>query len=175
MHIVIGLLVLAAGAYWWLQLGRNAAEAANEIVDMGRDAIGAARQWNFKRRTNVHPVDGIDDPKLAAGALAAALVELGGLPTQERRSALLVALQSRLDMGVEDAKELLVLSNWFITSCDGADGAVSRLSRRLKKLDGVDLLDPALETLRAAVAVDGELTPKQRDALTNVARTFGRS
>lgn len=176
MHILLAVLAVVGGAVYWLYRARNAADMAGEIADMGRDAIGAARQWNFKRRTNVHPVDSIDEPRLAAGALAVALVELGGLQTTEGRAALSSALRNDLTLTGAEAEELMVLAPWLIQSCGAAERAVPRLARRLRKLDGAALLDPALAAMKAAmIGGDAALTDAQRTALVDVARTFGRA
>lgn len=174
MHILIGILAVAAAVVFWIVRARNAADLAGEALDMGRDVIGAARQWNFKRRTNVHPVDGIDNPDLAAGALAFALTELGGLSTKERQEALSEGLARAFALSPKEVEEMLVLSVWFVTSCNGPAAAAPRLARRLRTLGGEDRFERTVEAFRAAAAVDGDLNDVQRETLAEVSRTLGR-
>jgi hypothetical protein len=174
VHIVIGILAVAAAVCFWIVRARNAAGMAGDALEMGRDVIGAARQWNFKRRTNVHPVDGIDTPDLAAGALAFALTELGGLSTRERRAALSDGLARAFALPSKDVEEMLVLADWLVTSCNGPALAAPRLARRLRKLNGEDRFDKTVEAFRTAAAVDGDLNDAQREALADAARTLGR-
>lgn len=176
MPVILAVLAILGGVAYWVFRARNAANAAHEIVDMGREVIGAARQWNFKRKTNVHPVDGIDDPKLAAGGLAVALLDLGGLPSREAQDAVKETLQRELILTKGETEELLVLGQWFIQSCNGSEAAAPRLARRLKTLDGGQMLDSALTALKAGVAAgSGDLTDRQRDAFAEVARILRRA
>ena len=68
----------------------------------------AARRLGFRRRINTHPVDSLEEPKLAIGALGIAFLELGGLPTEEQQNALLKSLQARTGQSLDDAEETLI-------------------------------------------------------------------
>ena len=172
MPILVTLATLAGGAVIWLWRARGVANAARGAAEMGRDVVGAARQWNFKRRTNVHPVDAVDDPAVAKGALATLFLELGGLPTEERRAALLGALRSRLDVPPREAEELTTLGHWLGRQCGGPAPGISRLSRRLARIDGPGAIGDVAALLEAVL--DGEPTDAQADALAEISRRLGR-
>ena len=110
---------------------------------MGRDVIGAARRWNFKRRTDVHPVDAVEELPVAEGALAVAFAELGGMVTVEDRHALPRALQSRLEVPLGEAEERVTLGHWLVGQCGGSSPAISRLARRAVELGGPGAVDDA--------------------------------
>ena len=86
----------------------------------------AARRFGFKRRTNVHPVEGIDDPRLAVAALSIAFLELDDYPSAEQRSALLVRLQSVYDISQNEAEEMAILGRWFVSESGGPSQAITR-------------------------------------------------
>ncbi|MEL7107204.1 MAG: hypothetical protein AAGM21_14875 [Pseudomonadota bacterium] len=173
MHILAGLLDLAVGAYFFFYRARNAVQIADDVADMAQTAVGAARRFGFRRRANVHPVDCIEDPKLAVAGLATAYAELDALPTQETRDALLVGFQSALDVSRNDAEELAVLGQWFVNECKGADAAVPRIARRLARMDGARGLVSVMEVI-GQVAKTGDPAPseKQAEALTEIKRIF---
>lgn len=172
MPILIFLATVAGGAAIWFWRARSAADAAREVGALGRDAVGYARQWNFKRRTGVHPVDAIEDAAVAEAALATVLTELGGLPTAEDRAALLRAIQSRLDVPVAEAEELAALGHWLGQQCGGPASAVPRLARRLSKIEGPAALDDVAAL--AEIALRGEPNDAQADALAEIARRLAR-
>ena len=172
MPVLIFLATVVGGALFWAYRARGAADATRGAVEMGRDALGAARQWNFKRRTNVHPVDCVDEPAVARGTLATALVELGDLPTREDRDALLVALQSRLDLSLGEAEELAALGHWLVGQCGGPAAAVPRLARRLARIDGPEAASAMADL--AETALRGAPSDAQADALSEMARRLGR-
>ena len=83
---------------------------------------------------NVHPVESIEDPRLAIAAIANAFIEPDDLPTAEHRQLLQVQLRSKLRADADEAEEMEVLGRWFMSECGGADPAIARLSRKLYKI-----------------------------------------
>lgn len=167
MPVILAILTAAGAAAFWLYRMRGAADAAREAGQMGRDVIGAARQWNFKRRTDVHPVDAIDEAAVAKGALATAFSELDDLPTAEGRAALL----SRLDVTRDEADELAVLGHWLVGQCGGPAAAIPRLGRRLAKLDGPRAVEEV--AVLVEVTAQGDPSERQQEALADLVRRHG--
>ena len=173
MHILIGILGLLVAGYFWYNRARNAAGTAVEIADVANDVRLAARRFGFKRRTNIHPIDAIDDSRIAGSAIALAALEVDHHPTEEERNALLVALQSRMDLTLGEAEEMLTLSRWLIDQGGGPGQAATRLTRRLKKLAGREILQE-MEALFETVArgTGGAPNESQQDMLDTLRRTF---
>lgn len=173
MAYILGLLALAAGALIWIQRARNAAEISHDVIDMAQTAMGAARRWGFRRKTNVHPVDAIDEPPLAIGGLATAYLELEGLPTAEAKEAMTGALRAGLDITQKDAEELVILGHWFVQECSGPVNATPRLARRLYKLTGPEGLAQVMPVISAISETGGgSLTDRQREALDEIKSAF---
>jgi hypothetical protein len=102
----------------------------------------AARRFGFIHKMNVHPVESIEDPRLAIAARANAFIELDDLPTAEQRQLLQVQLRSKLRADADEAEEMEVLGRWFMSECGGADPAIARLSRKLYKIGGPSKWNP---------------------------------
>jgi hypothetical protein len=172
MPILLALIAVAGVAYFWYWRARNAAEVASEVADMAQSVLGAARRFGFRRRANVHPVDSIEDPKLAVGGLATAFFELSGMPTAEQKHTLVIGLQSVLDLPLDAAEEMVVLGHWLVNACNGPSPAVSRLARKVRTMSGIDGLTQAMAILDRVASVGGGLSPGQREALDEVKRIF---
>lgn len=173
MHIILGLIGLATAAYFLVIRARNAAHVASDVTDMARDVRAAARRFGFRQKTNIHPVETIEEPNLAIAALGTAFLEMDDLPTREQRDALNAALRDQLRMSATDADEALILGHWFVSECHGPETAVPRLSRKLYKLDGLASFEPLLSVVTAtAQAGNGDINQKQRDALEEIRRVF---
>ncbi len=170
MPIILGLLAAVGFAIFWMTRARQAADITSELADAAAGVLNAARRFGFRRQANVHPVESIEQVNLAIGGLAVAFGQLTAIPTAEQQSALLRALQSNLKIGLTEAEETVVLGNWFVTQCNGAEPAVSRLARKLNKLGGQKALNEALSVINAATV--GDLSVKQREALAEIARVF---
>lgn len=166
VFVVLGIISAAAVWYWRISMAR---EAAREIGNIAGDLINAPRRLGFRRRANAHPVEGVDDPKLAVAAISLAFLELSGMPSRDDQDALASALSRQLGLPRADADEMLILGRWLIGECQGPQPAITRLTKRLGKLDpaGFQSLLPVLDVIGAHT---GGMSAKQRDALDEIAR-----
>jgi hypothetical protein len=173
MPFLIGLVGIAVAIYWFFVRSRNAANVATDLFDVANDVRLAARRFGFRRRSDLHPVESIEDPNMAIAGIAVAFLELDDYPTQEQRQALLVQLQSKLVLDEGAATELTILGRWFMNECGGPQPAIARLSRKLFKLSGAKTMEPLLAIVQAVLLVgNGQLNDNQRDALDDVRRAF---
>jgi len=173
MHIILGLVGLATAAYFFMIRARNAAEISSELVDLAQNVRAAARRFGFRRRTNVHPVDAIEEHTLAIGGLATAFLELDDLPTADARTALDLSLRKHLNLDAESAKEILVLGHWFVENCGRATPAIPRLSKKLYALNVGDSFGTLMAIIQdiSQSAASG-LSTRQSEALQDIQRAF---
>ncbi|WP_370399045.1 hypothetical protein [Sulfitobacter sp. JB4-11] len=171
MPIIIAILTAIAGAIWWWARN-NPREAIHTAQDVATTLKNAPRRLAFRRQTNAHPVEGIDDPRIAICAIAQSFLELETLPTIEQRKQLHMLLRSQLRCTEEEAEEMEVLGRWLVTQCNGAREAVPRLGRRLKKVDDGKAWDQMQELLMALA--DGDLSPAQVVAIDDLRVAFKR-
>lgn len=172
MAFIVGALGVLGAVYYWMSRARGAADMADDVADMAQSVTGAARRWNFRRQTDQHPIDCIEEQNLALGGLAVAFMELGGRPTAEDEATMHVALRSKLRISAEDADELAILGRWFIQQCPTTEAAFARLGRKLKLLTGPRgslhigaILDHMIENGRRP-------SSRQTDALDELDRLF---
>lgn len=170
MPVLIALLGIVGAAYFWAQRARNARDMLGEVGDMANDVRLAARRFGFSRKMNVHPVESIQDTRLAIASIATAFIELDDLPTAEQRQILAVQLRSKLRANAEEAEEMEVLGRWFMSECGGAEPAIARISRKLYKLGGAEQTEPLMAVLKGAVT--SPLSERQRDALEDITRAL---
>lgn len=169
MPIILLILTAVGGAIWWW-IRSNPREALDVAHDAAITLRNAPRRLAFRRQTNQHPVEGIDDPNIAICAIAQAFIELDNLPTQELRHKLHVLVRQKLRYDEEEAEEVEVLGRWLMTQCDGPAPAITRLGKRLYKLDGSwSLLQDVLMGL-----VDGDLSERQTSAIHDLKVAFKR-
>lgn len=172
MHIVLAILAALGGAYFLFVRLRAAAEISNDLVDMARDVRSAARRLGFRRKTNVHPAEMIEDPNIAIASIATAMIALDDLPTREQRDALERQMQSILSVPLGDAQELTILGQWMVQQCGGPAPAIARLSRKLYKMVGSDGMTPLLSIIQNTLGDGAALNPRQQDALDEIRRAF---
>lgn len=173
MPFLLGALALAGAAYFWILRARNAANVTNELLDVANDVRLAARRFGFRRRSNQHVADTIEDPKVAVAALAVCFLELEDYPSAEQKAALVSALRENLRVSHTDAEELLILGRWIMGECNGASAAISRLSRKLHKLSGQTHFDPLMRSIQTLARFgNGSLSGAQKSALEDLSRAM---
>ena len=172
MPALIALVGLISAAAFFLLRARNAANAASDLVDMAQDARAAARRFGFRKRANVHPVESIEDPAVAVATLAVAFLELDALPAREQQMALGRGLQRELNLSLTDAEELVVLGRWMMSECGGAEPAITRVARKLYKLDAGRSFPPLMGVVKEITAEGNGLSAKQTRALEDIKKAF---
>ena len=173
MPVFLALLAAAGGLIFWMMRARNAAQAAQDLVDFAGDLTSAARRFGFRRQAGRHPVDVLEEPDVAIAGLGMAMMELGGLPTQDQQAALLISVQHHLGHDLKKAQEAQLLGRWLMMQCGGPIPGFSRLSRRLAKLGGAEVFDPCMAVLRDVIAAQpAGISPQQKEALEELAQAF---
>jgi hypothetical protein len=173
MPVILGLIGIITAAYFIIMRARTAAELTSDLRDVASDVKAAARRFGFRRRGNQHPVESIDDPKLAIAAIATAFIALDDLPTSDTRAALDVNLRKHLRVGAEEAREIAILGHWFVENCNGATAAIPRLSKRLHTLDKGASFGTLMEIIQGTLkAADKTLSQRQGEALHDIKLAF---
>ncbi len=169
MPYILALMALVAGAFFWAQRARNAADVTRELAGVASDVAAAARRFGFRRRGDLHPVESLEDADIAVAGAGIAFLELGGLPSAEQQDKLIVSLQARLGMDHDKAKEALILGRWLVTESQGAQPGLTRLVRRYAKMKGMAGFETLMLVLRDVTdANDGVISPRQGEALDEV-------
>ncbi|WP_106746266.1 hypothetical protein [Yoonia maritima] len=168
--IILVLTSLGAALWWWVR--QNPGDAIDTAVDVATTVRNAPRKLAFRKQTNAHPVEGIDDARIAICAIAQAFIELDDLPTKDQRDTLKILLRTKLRCSAGEAEEMEILGRWLQNQCNNPEAAIVRLARRLRKIDGDaswDLLHDILGEL-----VDVELSNNQISAIEDIKRAFHR-
>lgn len=169
MPFIIMILGAIGGAIWWW-VRSNPREAFHVAADAATTIKNAPRRLAFRKQTNAHPVEGVDDPRIAICAIAHAFIELDDLPTQEQRQALHVAVRTKLRCDEAEAEEMEVLGRWLVTQCNGATPAITRLGKRMYKIDGGASWDQMQDVLSGLI--EGDLSSRQIGAIEDLRVAF---
>lgn len=171
MPVLLALLAAIGGAIWWY-IRTNPREAIDTAADLAATVANAPRRLAFRKQTKAHPVEGIDDERIAICAIAQAFIELDALPTKDQRDQLHILVRTKLRTSEEDAQEMAILGRWLMSQCNGPTEAVTRLGRRLKKIDTGQSWELLQEMLLPLVA--GDLSDGQTDAIADLKQILGQ-
>ena len=170
MHIILGILGLATAAYFLIIRARTGAEVAHELLDVADDIRSAARRFGFRRKTDVHPVESIDDAKVALAGVATAFIALDDLPTTNARQKLEASIARNLNLSHSAATELCVLGQWLVESSGGPTSGLTRLAKRQMRINGTTDFDTLSSALQDTLIRD--LSTRQTEALHELNNIF---
>ena len=169
MPVILFLIgVLTAAGIWYYRL-QSAQRGAADLLDAANDVRLAARRFGFKRKLNVHPVDSIEDARLAAAGIVHAIASMGGAVTADQERQMLLQFQSVFGVDKTEADEIGTFARWIADQCGTRAEAVRRLAKRLRQLAGPEARSD-LETMIAAVSP--QPGDDEADALSIIDRAF---
>ncbi len=116
MPVLIAIAGLLVGALIWYNRMKQAGHIAGELKDAANDVRLAARRFGFKRRSNVYPIDALDDARLAAAGIVAATAQMDSLWDQSMSDAMVQQAQSVFDVALDEAEEIVVFARWIAPS-----------------------------------------------------------
>ena len=65
-----------------------------------------------------------------------------------------------------------MLGRWMVQECGGAEPAMTRLARKLYKMEGIEGFQPSMEVVQKVAQHGGGLSSAQQTALEDLARAF---
>lgn len=168
MHILLGLIGVISAAAFWIWRARYTADALREAADLVGDAQSAARRFGFRRKSGVHPADAVEDPRLAAAGVCAAIATIDGPLTDAEISNLNADAARIFSASADEAAEIIAFGRWVADQCGTSEEAVRRLARTLRdrttEAERADLV-----TMASAVAADDE---RSRHAIVQLRRAL---
>lgn len=169
MHILIGLISLLGLALFWFYRVRAASQAA----DAANDVRLTIRRLMNRREYDVHPVETIDDPRLAASGLIVAIATMDAPLSQKEIEALSTQAQHVFEVTERDALDIVSFGRWIAGECGTNQEAVRKLSKRVAKLAGAEVGSDLLRMIEHVATADGNaLADDENDAIETVQRAL---
>lgn len=169
MPVIIAIIGILSAAAIWYYRAQAAQRAAGDLMDVANDVRLAARRFGFKRKLNTHPVDSIDDARLAGAGIVAAIAGMGTPLGQPQIDEMTRQFQSVFGADKAEAVEIATFARWIAEQCGTRSEAVRRLSKRLAGLAGTDAHDDLQKMIDAVIGSRGP-SDDQTDAKDHVTR-----
>jgi len=137
MPYLIALFGMASAViFWYFRLRDTGAN----VADMANDVRLAARRFGFNRKANTHPVDSIDDARLAAAGILVIAAESDGAISQSEKDVFLAQCIQAYKCSPVEADEFLFFDRWLANVDPIRDETIRRSLRKLLQLGGAGAL-----------------------------------
>jgi hypothetical protein len=131
----------------------------------------AARRLGFRRKANIHPAEAVDDARLAAMGLIAALAQIDHGWARETGDTMAEQAQAVFKISRQEAEEMVIFGRWLSDQSGTRHEIVRRLAKRLNDLAGPEVLAD-LERMMSAVCQlqGGGYSDQVQEAIATVNR-----
>lgn len=174
MHILLGLLAVLAAIGVWIWRARMAADTTREVIGVADDVAAAVRRYGYKRQSGRHPADLVEDARLAAAGMMAAVARMDGDLTRAQTQAIGVEARAVFRVDQSEANDIAAYGRWLAGQSQTPEDAMSRLARRLGALtQSADERGDVIRMLERIAAVEGAVNDAQRAAIDGARRALG--
>ncbi len=176
MHILLGILgVLSAVAIWYWRF-KAAQDAAGDIANVANDVRLAIRRFGYMRQHKTHPADCVEDPRLAAAGIAAAVAGMDAPLSQAEIDRLTAGAGATFQIDSAEAVDITAFGRWIAGQCNSPEDAIRRLTRVVKAHAGEEAGPQLVAMVQAVATADGgTLSEREQDALDAVRRGLGQA
>lgn len=154
MPILIMLLGALGTAVFWIYRAKSASRDAQELLNVANDVRLAARRFGFKRKANVHPVNSIEDARLAAAGIMAITAEMDGAITRAEQDEMAVQAKNVFNCSAAEVDEFVVFGRWIASQGANRDETLRKLIKRVIELGGKDVVPDLVEMVTAVGSAD---------------------
>lgn len=167
------LLALAAGISVWMYRARNAADAAQGVMDMASDARAAARRFGYKRRNKTNPLDTVDDARLSAAGILVSIAKLDGDLSREQVDGITRVCLESFEVDSAEAGDMVAFGRWLSQQGE-AEEVARRLARGLRGQMGGERSASLFAMMEQVASIEGGApSERQEQAFDVVRRVLG--
>lgn len=126
MHILVGFLVAAAGAFWAF---RYFTHAAREGRDALRDVKGLYRSGKWSRQIDRRLIENLEDPRDAAAVLLYQVASYDGAVTDRQKAAMIAEMRGAFAADAESAEALYAFARMALGQINDAGNSLKKILR----------------------------------------------
>jgi uncharacterized tellurite resistance protein B-like protein len=172
LHILLGILGVLSAAMIWYWRVKQVGEAASELTNAANDVRLAIKRFGYLRGRKTHPADCVDDARLAAAGIVAAIASMDAPLSQAEIDLLTAEAGAVFNVDSAEAVDIATFGRWNAGQCNNPEDAVRRLTKiiRTKAGAGLDLIS-MVEKVATADGIG--LDERETDALEAIRRGLG--
>lgn len=157
MHILIGLLVAAAGAFWAFRYFTEAAQKGREAL---RDVKGLYRSGKWSRQIDRRFIENLSDPREAAAVLLYQIASYDGAVT-DRQKAAVGEMRAAFGADTETAEGLSAFARMALGQINDAANSLKKILRPVNEACTVEEKRALLDMMLRIAEIEGPVSDVQ--------------
>ncbi|MEE2690969.1 MAG: TerB family tellurite resistance protein [Pseudomonadota bacterium] len=167
MHILIGLLVAAAGAFWAF---RYFTEAAREGREALRDVKGLYRSGKWSRQIDRRLIENLSDPREAAAVLLYQIASYDGAVTDRQKAAMVGEMRAAFGADTETAEGLSAFARMALGQINDAANSLKKILRPVNEACTVEEKRALLDMMLRIAEIEGPVSDVQHHLIGEARR-----
>ena len=170
MHVLLGILAVIGGIAFWVIRANMAAKSGQELVETVKDLRNMKRSHDFRKKAEKDPVRLLDDPRIAAAAVLAALAGAErGLSKREEQE-IPAKMASLFAMEQQEAVDLFAQGRWYIRELHNLDAIVDRFAAIISRHCSDGERESFIDLMGQVLEIDGDSSEIQTSAIDRARR-----
>jgi uncharacterized tellurite resistance protein B-like protein len=168
---IIAALLGAMGVIGMILWRLNqAADATKGLAETAQDLSNLGRRWSWRRKANVDAMTLVDDPRIAAVTLMAAVAQADGALTAAERETILRLSSEKFSCSPKAAQEMLSYGRFLVGQSHDPANSFRKLLPIIRKTCGPTERSDLIGMLRTVAAADGTAPESETLAIDRFAR-----
>jgi len=158
VHILIGLLVAAAGAFWAFRYITEAARKGREAL---RDVKGLYRRGKWSRQIDRRLIENLSDPREAAAVLLYQIASYDGAVTDRQKAAMVGEMRAAFGADTETAEGLSAFARMALGQINDAANSLKKILRPVNEACTVEEKRALLDMMLRIAEIEGPVSDMQ--------------
>jgi len=150
--IIVGLVT---AAWFWARRAHQAKDTADNVIEMAKDVRLAFRRLGFKRRSDVHAADCVEDPRLAVAGIVAAIAQMRGPLSTHTLEVFNAEVSETFETDPQHAADIVAFGQWVARQCVTPELAAHKLGAVVRKSVGAEAMPEIIWMIERVVSADG--------------------
>ncbi|MEQ8179476.1 MAG: TerB family tellurite resistance protein [Amphiplicatus sp.] len=169
MHILMGLLVAAAGAFWAFRYFTDAAREGREAL---RDVKGLYRSGKWSRQVDRRLIENLADPREAAAILLYQVASYDGAVTDRQKAAMVSEMRSAFSADEETVEGLYAFARMALGQINDASNSLKKILRPVIEACTPEEKRALLDMLLRMAEIEGPVSDVQHRLIGEARRTL---
>lgn len=169
MHILIGFLVAAAGAFWAFRYFTDAAREGREAL---RDVKGLYRSGKWSRQVDRRLIENIADPREAGAVLLYQIASYDGAVTGRQRAAMVAEMQGVFGVGREDAEGFCTFARMALGEINDAANSLRKIAKPINQACAPEEKCALIDMMLRVAEVEGPASDVQHRLVAEARRVL---
>ena len=169
MHILMGLLVAAAGAFWAFRYFTDAAREGREAL---RDVKGLYRSGKWSLQVDKLLIENLADPREAAAILLYQIASYDGAVTDRQKAAMVSEMRSAFSADEETAEGLYAFARMALGQINDAANSLKKILKPVAEACTAEEKRSLIDMLLRIAEIEGPVSDSQHRLIGEARRAL---